>query len=318
PLHATLCGLAKDLTALLGRYRAAAREVTAEAALAQRHIDTSRKQLPAALAEHVGACRGLEQVLAERLAGRPTRGPEADPWGTEGRLAQEQQALQRWQDRERALLKRGFEQVTELERQRLEMATQAMTVTMDSYQAALLPLQHDLTSMKSVLRAIQPEVKLNGLRDMAATATATAEGLASRQAECLHSVCQQLFCSPEIARQGDLQLWEPAGERWRKCHFVLTRAGFLHWFPRVEEVRPLDCLTLGRCAFEVGKAPRFNILETPRGSGWLGGIRGRRVTFQAASVEECCEWAIAIREAIAVAVGKQLAFEDEGDGRITS
>lgn len=32
---------------------------------------------------------------------------------------------------------------------------------------------------------------------------------------------------------------------------------------------------------------------------------------QAASVEECCEWAIAIREAIAVAEGKQLAFEEE-------
>eukprot|EP00198_Chlamydomonas_reinhardtii_P014148 XP_001703485.1 predicted protein [Chlamydomonas reinhardtii] len=31
----------------------------------------------------------------------------------------------------------------------------------------------------------------------------------------------------------------------------------------------------------------------------------------AASVEECCEWAIAIREAIAVAEGKQLAFEEE-------
>lgn len=84
--------------------------------------------------------------------------------------------------------------------------------------ACLPPLQH-------VLRSIQPDAKLSSLRAMADTASRTAEGLAARQAECLHSVCHELFCSPEITRQGDLQLWEPAYERWRKCHFVLTRAG---------------------------------------------------------------------------------------------
>lgn len=94
-------------------------------------------------------------------------------------------------------------------------------------------------------------------------------------------------------------------------------------------------LALARCAFEAGKAPRFNIVEAPRtssassssggkGSGWFNAmnamsamalaaatsLRPRRLEFQAASVEECCEWAIAVREAIAVAAGKQLAFED--------
>ncbi len=82
-----------------------------------------------------------------------------------------------------------------------------------------------LSSPQHVLRSIQPDVKLSSLRAMADTASRTAEGLAARQAECLHSVCHELFCSAEITRQGDLQLWEPAYERWRKCHFVLTRAG---------------------------------------------------------------------------------------------
>ncbi|KAG2450052.1 hypothetical protein HYH02_000156 [Chlamydomonas schloesseri] len=311
PLQGTLTGLSKDVMSLLGRYRAAAREVSSEAAAAQRHIDTIRKQLQAALGDHGAACRGLEGVLADRAAGRPTRAPESDPWATEGRLVLEQTALQTWQDRERAALRKGFQQVTDLEQQRLELVKAAMTSAVDSYRAALLPLQHDLHSMNDVLQAIQPEVKLSTLRDMAATATRTAEGLGARQAECLHSVCHELFCSPEITRQGDLQVWEPATERWRKCHFVLTRAGYLHWFPKAEEVKPLDGLALARCAFEAGKAPRFNIIETAKGGGWLGGIRGRRLSFQAASVEDCCEWAIAIREAIAVAEGKQLAFEEE-------
>ncbi|GIL72842.1 hypothetical protein Vretimale_4499 [Volvox reticuliferus] len=312
PLHATLTGMAKDVTALLFRYRAAAREVSSEAAIAHRNIDVARRQLATALGDHVVACRAFEAVLAERQRRQPTRGPEEDPWATERRLVQEQQTLQRWQDREREVLKTGFQRVTELEQQRLELSTQAMTVAVDSYRAALLPLQTDLQAMTTVLRVIQPEMKLSTLRDMAAIASRTAEGLAARQAECLHSVCHELFCSPEIVRQGDLQIWEPATQRWRKCHFVLTRAGYLHWFTRAEEVRPLDTLTLTRSTFEPSKAPRFNILEMPKSSSWLGGIRGRKLEFQAASVEECCDWAVAIREAIAVATGKQLAFEEDG------
>ena len=47
----------------------------------------------------------------------------------------------------------------------------------------------------------------------------------------------------------------------------------------------------GRCQFEQGKAPVFNLLESTAGAvSWLGG-RARKVTFQAPSVEECCEWA---------------------------
>ncbi len=39
-----------------------------------------------------------------------------------------------------------------------------------------------------------------------------------------------------------------------------------------------------------------------------------RCAAQAGSVEECCDWAIAIREAIAVATGKALAYDDEDQG----
>ncbi|GIL43126.1 hypothetical protein Vafri_960 [Volvox africanus] len=125
PLHATLTGMAKDVTALLFRYRAAARDVSAEAAITHRNIDAARRQLATALGDHVMACRSFEAVLAERHRRLPTRGPEEDPWATERRLVQEQQVLQQWQDRERELLKTGFQRVTELEQERLELSTQA-------------------------------------------------------------------------------------------------------------------------------------------------------------------------------------------------
>lgn len=51
------------------------------------------------------------------------------------------------------------------------------------------------------------------------------------------------------------------------------------------------CLTPGKCQFEQGKAPVFNLVEASGGAvSWLGG-RSRKITFQAPSVEECCEWA---------------------------
>ncbi len=39
-------------------------------------------------------------------------------------VPQEQQTLQQWQDKERTALKAGFQQVTELEQQRLQLAKQ--------------------------------------------------------------------------------------------------------------------------------------------------------------------------------------------------
>jgi hypothetical protein len=90
---------------------------------------------------------------------------------------------------------------------------------------------------------------------------------------------------------------------WRRAHCVLTRAGFLHAFASMDAAAPIDMLSLHRCQFEAGEAPVFNLFEAGAGAvpSWLGG-RGRKVTFKAPTVEECCEWAIALREAIALAV----------------
>jgi hypothetical protein len=48
-----------------------------------------------------------------------------------------------------------------------------------------------------------------------------------------------------------------------------------------------------------GEAPVFNIIESEVGSIKSMFSKGRTNIFKAPSVEECCEWAIALREAIA-------------------
>ena len=107
-------------------------------------------------------------------------------------------------------------------------------------------------------------------------------------------------------RQGDMARWLPVSNLWQDCHFVLTRAGFLHWFHNMEQIRPLDCLNLARCQFEAGEAPTFNLVENNTGKLWFFSNWLRTVAFKAPDVDECCEWAIALREAIATARGEDV------------
>lgn len=43
-----------------------------------------------------------------------------------------------------------------------------------------------------------------------------------------------------------MQYLDTPVSRWTQGHFVLTRAGFLHWFRSVNDVEPLGCLNLSR------------------------------------------------------------------------
>ena len=66
-------------------------------------------------------------------------------------------------------------------------------------------------------------------------------------------------------RQGEMALYHPISGRWADRHFVLTKAGFLHWFESVDELQPLDCLNLSRCQFESGQDAEINISESQGG-----------------------------------------------------
>lgn len=103
-----------------------------------------------------------------------------------------------------------------------------------------------------------------------------------------------------LCRQGQMARWVSGTGKWADCHFILTRSGFLHWLADAETVVPLGGLNLPKCHFEAGDAPKFNINED---QGGLFG-KSKRMAFEAPSVEECCEWAIAVRESIAAHKGR--------------
>jgi len=99
-LAALLRGLAEGVRQLLREYQAGCKEVRGGASTVQRGIETGRRQLQAAFEDHKLVCQGFD-VAVGRSGPRAKliRGPEQDPWATEGRLVREHRALQAWQVR---------------------------------------------------------------------------------------------------------------------------------------------------------------------------------------------------------------------------
>ncbi|GBF90839.1 hypothetical protein Rsub_03693 [Raphidocelis subcapitata] len=304
-LAALLRGLADGVRKLLREYQSACKEIRSGAYTVQRGIESGRRALGTAFEEHKAVCEAADAAAGRAGARGKLRGPEQDPWATEGRLVREHKALQLWQDKERAFLNESFARVQTLEAQRVKL-TQAVAASLsDGYARALAPLPDAAAALAPAISGIDGEAELAELHRVALDTGSAAEALAARQAHAIEDASSDLFCSPEILRQGPMHIWDAragaSGGDWLDAHCVLTRAGFVHWFKSMEHPEPLDALNLGRCQFEQGKAPVFNLLETGTGAvSWLSG-RQRKVTFKAPSVEECCEWAIALREGIAAA-----------------
>lgn len=110
----------------------------------------------------------------------------------------------------------------------------------------------------------------------------------------------QAYACVVAFRQGQMARWVSGSGKWSDCHFILTRSGFLHWLADPQDVTPLGSLNLPKCQFEAGEAPKFNINEHQ--GGFFG--KSKRMCFEASSVEDCCEWAIAVRETIAAHRGR--------------
>lgn len=86
---------------------------------------------------------------------------------------------------------------------------------------------------------------------------------------------------------------------WLSCHVVMTRSGALHWLDTPETMQPLGCVpALTRCQFEPADAPALTLTERAASAKTLFVPRSRRYSFRAPSVEECCEWVAALREAM--------------------
>jgi hypothetical protein len=139
--------------------------------------------------------------------------------------------------------------VQTLEAQRVKL-TQAVAASLsDGYARALAPLPEAAAALAPAISGIDGEAELAELHRVALDTGSAAEALAARQAHAIEDASSDLFCSPEILRQGPMQIWDAragaSGGDWIDAHCVLTRAGFVHWFKSMEETEALDALNLG-------------------------------------------------------------------------
>ncbi|KAJ9525383.1 hypothetical protein QJQ45_003226 [Haematococcus lacustris] len=323
----SLARLAQQLQRLLHRFQATCRDVRDEFAALNSALNSGRRALDGLLKQHAAACEEFDQLLQLQTEGQVVRGPQTDPWAAEALLVQEQQGLQRWQDKERSFLNTAFSQAKDLEAARLELVHQVLATASEVYQAAALPLQPELQRMAQAcaapcvwgtLGADQAGQQLSELTKAAATASEAAGMLAARQAESMQAASAELFCSPEIVCQGPLELWEEAAGRWQPGHAVLTRAGFLHWLRGDGCLPPACSIALARAQLESSQPPLITLNAGPsqQAAGWgvlgslLGALRVRRLTLRAPSTDSCCEWVLAVREAAAGVAGR--AQGDQG------
>ena len=56
-----------------------------------------------------------------------------------------------------------------------------------------------------------------------------------------------------VIRQGEMQYIDGPVAKWASGHFVLTRAGFLHWFRAMDQVEPIGTLGLARLGLSMGE-----------------------------------------------------------------
>lgn len=301
----SMSGLNRSLHTLVTDLRRVCEEVRSSTHRCLRAIDHASSMLQQSFIHHQQACRQFDVALLDRRRGRGAHPVEQDPWLTESGMAEAHHALQHAQEEERHLLTGSHQQLQDLETRRVDLIKKIVTAFLTSYRLQLLGDKARVESLRGMIGDMVSSSDLAELTKSAQAVEERSKELASKQAENLEQVSEELLCSPEIIRQGDMARWLPVSNMWQDCHFVLTRAGFLHWFHDTQNfVRPLDCLNLARCQFEAGEAPTFNLVENNTGRLWFFSNWVRTIAFKASTVDECCEWAIALREAIATARGE--------------
>ncbi|KAL6777953.1 hypothetical protein ACKKBG_A16340 [Auxenochlorella protothecoides x Auxenochlorella symbiontica] len=299
---------AQTLRALVDRLRREAAGVASDAAALKAGVDAARRSMQAAAAVHRAACGRAPGALGRG-------GVEADPWVTEARLVQGQARLMAAQQAERRFLAKVGAQVESMERERAAVLSTTLAASVRIYGESLACVERAAPRLEALLESANMDADLAAFCDTAAHSVAAGEALAARQAGLLAGVRRELAASPEVLRAGAMEAWDAARGVWVPDRFVLTRAGFLHRLarspggdPEVSMVQgpptPVlaESVALARCTFEQGEAPVFRLVEIAAGSlarSLFLAPRTRARTFRTASVEECMDWAIALREVLA-------------------
>jgi len=298
---------AEGLKALDTKIRETLKLITLDTTQLAKSVQEALVELRNALNTHEAACKAVDAVESHGN-GKPCA-VEHDPWVTESLLAHAHSYLRACLQEERCCMDAAYGKLRELELERFALMAKISLSCFQHYKTASVTV-HDLAvDLADSVQEAESQPELQRLMGAAEQAVHTSEELAARQADNLESVASELFCSPEILRQGAMEMWNASKMSWDEFHFVLTRSGFLHWFESTEQLLPLDGMNLSRCSIEAGEPPIFNMHENmvmrvplcgfKDGHGpWFAATQPRRLAFKASDVEDCCEWVIAIREEI--------------------
>ena len=224
-----------------------------------------------------------------------------DPWLTEGQVAHDYTQLVSGQVSVKKALASAYENVTELELLRLHTSKNVISSLVQSYGSAIdecvVPF---VTDINKALLVVDAEEEVVDLKKSKRNSQISEQTLRTQCADQETTKCGELFTSPDIVRQGVLQVMDEESRSWVNARFVLTKAG-LYWFMN-ENTGPLpdDHLTLARTTIEQAKSPGLKLVQ--EGSRYFSWKRG--VILKAPTTEEYCEWAIALREAIQSANGR--------------
>mmetsp|Transcript_19186 Transcript_19186/g.45774 ORF Transcript_19186/g.45774 Transcript_19186/m.45774 type:complete len:567 (-) Transcript_19186:252-1952(-) len=285
---------AAEFHEFIAKFGEALRQLRSGAQQLSKEVQGARQNLQRALSAHEVAC-----VSADTDGGRARIAQvEQDPWMTEALLARAHSRLRRRLREEREHADAASRRMQELESERSALMSKVSGRCFKHLETAASAVVDRASDLAGAVQAEGSALEATRLMEAAERASATGRELASRQAESLESLTSELFCSPEILRQGPMELWNPSAAEWGEKHFVLTRSGFLHWFDSPEDVSGSDALNLWRCSIEAGEPPIFSLHEGGHGVWFAGGSRPRVVALKAADVDDCCEWVIAIREEI--------------------
>lgn len=307
-VHEGLAESTKHIHAVVGQLRQAFSSVQQDCSRSRQAVEAAQQQLRQARQAHTESTtpgssakkRSGFGLTISRLSGGMGAAPsgEPDPWTSEAALVSAYGTLSVAASAERQVLVQSYDSVKRVEEQRLQLIKDGFNRFIRHYRAVLLPMTQDLAEVASLTSAISTEAELADLADTMRMSEDTGRVLAERQAAVLGTAQQELLCSPDILRQGQMAWFDPVCRSWVDCHFILTRGGRLHWFGDLDGMQGGDCITLARCGFEAGEAPVFSLVERGAPGKLLFPARQRRLSFKAPTVEECCEWAIAMREAI--------------------
>lgn len=241
---------------LLQSLRRASEEVIHATSKAQGLVESSRRALRVAMAIHGEACRAFDEAITSTATTSTTTSPSSvvvlsqvdkDPWLTEGRMVSIQVGLHRAQRNQRSYLAAAFQRVAALERSRVSCVKKVMKTVLDAYEACSfggtnstsMSASSIIPGLRMLQIAMDCDGDMDGFTQISAQSCASADALSARQAEALGILYRDWTTSPEILKQGHMEIYVEninnyyyyGGGRgkWQPVRCILTRAGVLHW-----------------------------------------------------------------------------------------